>query len=151
VPAVTARFAATDYPSGPMAEQVEQRHLVLILARNFASRLATPVWLVDAEGTVIYFNEGAETVLGRRFIEGRGMPASEWSTMFSPFDEAGNPVAYDELPLGIAIREGRPHHANLQIEGADGIHRHISVTAFPLFAHADECLGALAIFWEIPV
>jgi hypothetical protein len=24
------------------------------------------------------------------------------------------------------------------------------VTAFPLFAHEDECLGAIAIFWETP-
>jgi PAS domain-containing protein len=131
-----------------MAEQVAQRHLVLILARNFASRLATPVWLVDADGTVIYFNEGAEAVLGRRFVEGRGMPASEWSTMFSPLDERGNPVPYERLPLGIAIAEGRADHQDLDIEGADGVGRRIGVTAFPLFAHPDECLGALAIFWE---
>jgi PAS domain-containing protein len=133
-----------------MAEQAAQRHLVLILARNFASRLATPVWLVDAEGTVIYFNEGAEAVLGRRFVEGRGMPASEWSTMFHPVDERGNAVPYDRLPLGIAIAEGRAEHQNLEIQGADGVGRRIGVTAFPLFAHADECLGALAIFWERP-
>jgi PAS domain-containing protein len=133
-----------------MVEQVEQRHLVFILARSFASRLATPVWLVDADGTVIYFNEAAEAVLGRQFIEGRGMPASEWSTMFSPIDESGNPVPYERLPLGIAISEGRPNHQDLEIEGADGVDRRIGVTAFPLFAHADECLGALAIFWERP-
>jgi PAS domain-containing protein len=131
-----------------MAEQVAQRHLVLILARNFASRLATPVWLVDAEGTVIYFNEGAEAVLGRRFIEGRGMPASEWSRMFTPLDEGGNPVPYERLPLGIAISEGRPDHADLQIKGADEVDRRIAVTAFPLFAHPGESVGALAIFWE---
>jgi PAS domain-containing protein len=131
-----------------MAEQVAQRHLVLILARNFASRLATPVWLVDADGTVIYFNEGAEAVLGRRFVEGRGMPASEWATMFSPLDESGNPVPYERLPLGIAIAEGRADHQDLEIKGADGVDRRIGVTAFPLFAHPEECLGALAIFWE---
>jgi PAS domain-containing protein len=133
-----------------MAEQVEQRHLVLILARSFASRLATPVWLVDAEGTVIYFNEAAEAVLARRFIEGPGMPASEWSTMFTPLDERGNLVPYERLPLGIAISEGRADHQDLDIKGADGVDRRLGVTAFPLFAHPGECLGALAIFWERP-
>jgi PAS domain-containing protein len=132
-----------------MAERIEQRHLVLILARNFASRLATPVWLVDAEGTVIYFNEAAEAVLGRPFIEGRDMPAEEWSTMFSPIDAAGQPVPYERLPLGVAIREGRPDHAELGIRSLDGTERTIGVTAFPLFAHPEECLGAIAIFWEM--
>jgi len=30
------------------------------------------------------------------------------------------------------------------------VSRAIEVTAFPLFAHADECVGAVAIFWEHP-
>jgi PAS domain-containing protein len=131
-----------------MAEELEQRHLVLILARNFASRLATPVWLVDVEGAVVYFNEAAEAILGRRFTEGRGWPAAEWSTFFKPRDAEGNVVPYEELPLGVAIREGRPDHADLQIHDAEGAEHRIGVTSFPLFAHPGECLGAIAIFWE---
>jgi PAS domain-containing protein len=133
-----------------MAERIEQRDLVLILARNFASRLATPVWLVDAEGTVIYFNEAAEAVLGRRFVEGRGMPAEEWAPMFSPIDVTGRPVPYERLPVAVALREGRPDHADIGITSLDGTRHTIGVTAFPLFAHPDECLGAIAIFWEMP-
>jgi PAS domain-containing protein len=133
-----------------MAERIEQRHLVLILARNFASRLATPVWLVDAEGTVIYFNEAAEAVLGRRFVEGSGMPAEEWAPMFSPIDAMGQPVPYERLSVAVALREGRPDHADIGITSLDGTHRSIAVTAFPLFAHPGECLGAIAIFWEMP-
>jgi PAS domain-containing protein len=131
-----------------MAEQLEQRHLLLILARNFASRLATPIWLVDVEGTVLYFNEAAEGILGRRFVEGRGWPAEEWSEFFTPRDADGNVVPYEDLPLGVAIREGRPDHADLFIHDAEGGEHRIGVTSFPLFAHADELLGAIAIFWE---
>jgi PAS domain-containing protein len=131
-----------------MSEQLEQRPLLLILARNFASRLATPAWLVDVEGTVIYFNEAAEAILGRRFVEGRGWPAAEWSTFFQPRDDEGNVVHYESLPLGVAIREGRPDHAELHIRDAAGAEHRIGVTSFPLFAHADELLGAIAIFWE---
>ena len=36
----------------------------------------------------------------------------------------------------------------LRIKSIDGTERRIEVTAFPLFAHADECVGAVAIFWE---
>jgi PAS domain-containing protein len=133
-----------------MADGATQHHLVLILARDFASRLATPVFLVDAEGSVIYFNEGAERVLGRRFMEGSGMDANEWSTVFSPTDDDGNPVELTDLPLGVAIIERHPDHRMLRIKSVDGTQRRIEVTAFPLFAHKDECLGAIAVFWEIP-
>jgi len=133
-----------------MATQAAQHHLVLILARDFASRLATPVFLVDVRGAVIYFNEAAERVLGRRYIEGGGMEAEEWSTLFEPSDDDGNPIELTDLPLGVAILERHPDHRMLRIRSIDGTERRIEVTAFPLFAHEDECLGAIAIFWETP-
>jgi len=34
------------------------------------------------------------------------------------------------------------------ITSADGIDREISVTGFPLFAHADEFVGIMTIFWR---
>lgn len=125
-----------------------QRNLVLILARDFASRLATAVFLVDAQGTLIYYNEAAEHVLGRPYVEGQTMGASEWSTVFHPVDVDGSPLALEGLPLGVAIAERHPAHKRLWIEGQDGIRRAIEVTAFPLFAHADDMVGAMAIFWE---
>jgi PAS domain-containing protein len=120
----------------------------MILARNLTSRLASPVWVVDGTGTVVYFNEAAEAILGRRFLEGSGMPAEEWSTLFQPVDEDGNPVPYERLPLALAIRKGYPDHQTLTIRSADGVLRKIEATAFPLCAHPDECVGAVAIFWE---
>ena len=125
-----------------------QRSLLMIMARDFASRLATAVFLVDPEGTLVYFNEAAERVLGQEFVEGRSVPAREWSTTFSPEDENGKPVPLASLPLGDALTERVPAHRAIRIVGADGVSRGIEVTAFPLFAHADECVGAVAIFWE---
>ena len=108
------------------------------------------MFLVDVRGTVIYFNEAAERVLGRRYIEGGGMEADEWSTLFAPSDDDGNPIELNALPLGVAILERHPDHRMLRIRSTDGTERRIEVTAFPLFAHEDECLGAIAIFWETP-
>jgi len=127
---------------------VPQRNLLLILARDFASRLATATFLVDPEGNLIYFNEAAERVLGEPFVEGRAMAAAEWSTAFSPVDEAGDPVPLESLPLGVALTRHEPAHAFLRIVGIDGIARRIEVTGLPLFAHAGEFVGAIAIFWE---
>jgi PAS domain S-box-containing protein len=131
-----------------VAASPPQRNLILILARNFASRLATAVFLVDAEGRVIYFNEAAERLLGQRFVEGHGMAPEEYAKLFQPTDEDGNPLPILETPLGIAITRQEPEHARLTIRGADGVTRPIEATAFPLLAHTDQRVGAIAIFWE---
>jgi PAS domain-containing protein len=109
------------------------RRLALVLARSFAAQLATAVFLVDAEGTVIYFNEAAERLLGQRFIEGAGM-AAEWSTRYRPRDSEGHPVPLESLALGVTMLKREPAHEVLTILGADGVDRRIEVAAFPLFA-----------------
>ena len=35
-----------------------------------------------------------------------------------------------------------------RITSVDGVERDVAVTAFPLFAHADEFVGIVAIFWR---
>ena len=124
-----------------------QRNLVLILARDFASRLATAVVLVDANGALIYFNEAAERVLGRKYVEGQEVGIVEWAASLTPCDEHGTVLSLRELPLGVAIDRREPAHSSFWVEVYDG-KRLIEVTAFPLFATADEMVGAMAIFWE---
>ena len=127
-----------------------QHDLILILARDLTSRLATPAFVVDVAGTLVYFNEAAEPVLGRPYAEAGELAAGEWATEWEPTDLDGQPVALEDLPLGIAFREGRAAHRPLRITGGDGISREIEVTAFPLCARPDLILGAIAIFWEHP-
>ena len=42
----------------------EQKSLVLILAREFASQLAMPTFIVDGGGSLVFYNEAAETIIG---------------------------------------------------------------------------------------
>ena len=133
-----------------MADLPPQRHLILILARNFASRLATAVFLVDEKGRVIFFNEAAEDLLGTRFEEGHGMSAEEYTKLFRPADERGQGLGPPDTPLGIAVNRQEPSHGPLTITGADGTTRRIEATAFPLLAHAGDLVGAIAFFWERP-
>ena len=114
------------------AGRAEQHHLVLILARDFASRLATPVFLVDAEGSVIYFNEAAERVLGRRFIEGVGMGADGVEHgVRTHRRRRGTRSRCTDLPLGVAILERHPDHRMLRIRSLDGTERRIEVDRLP--------------------
>lgn len=125
-----------------------EKDLTLILARDLSSRLAVPCFLVNPEGTLIFYNEPAERVLGRRFGESGELSQEEWGTFFTPLDLEGNKVPVEELPLSIALSERRAAHRPLMITGLNGTDRAIAVTAVPLMPHPGELVGALAIFWE---
>ena len=126
-----------------------QKNLVLILAREFASKLATPVFVADAEGELVFYNEPAEAILGRTFGEAGAMRADAWAALFSVEHFDGSPVALTEMPAGTALLERRPAHDTFRLTGLDGRKRAISVTALPLFAHLDELVGVFALFWEL--
>lgn len=125
-----------------------QQPIELILLRHLASRLAVPVFVVDASGDMIYFNEPAEAVLGRRFNEVREMPFEEWTTAFLPSGE-GQLLDISEIPLVAALRERAPAHRELDIRDAHGASRRIGVTAFPIESSDRRQLGAVAMFWEV--
>jgi len=120
----------------------------LILMKQVASYLAVPIFLVDPAGTLLYYNEPAEFLLGERYDETGEMPLEEWGTVFSPTDRSGMPLAPEALPLAIAVQQGHPAHGQISITGLDGVARHLSVTAFPLVGQSNRNLGAVAIFWE---
>jgi PAS domain-containing protein len=124
-----------------------QKNLLLILARDVASKLATPMFVVDADGTLVFFNEAAERVLGQTFADAGEMRKEEWSTVYEPVDDAGNRIPFEQLPLGIALMEGQPCHRTFRIKGADGVTRALASTAIPLLAHQDDIVGGVALFW----
>ena len=128
-----------------------QKEIELILARQLASYLVMPIFIVDPRGNLIYYNEPAELILGRHFEETGEMPVEQWSTLFKPMDSAGKPLAPESQPLVIALTQHSPAHRDMWIEGLDGVRRLIEVTAFPINGQAERYLGALAIFWEVKV
>lgn len=121
----------------------------IILTRQLAAYLSVPVFLVDPKGNLLFYNEPAEIVLGRRFDETGVMPAQEWSSVFTVVDDSGQAVPPSDLPLMIALTKRRPAHARFFIKGLDGAVRHVEVAAIPISGLQDEFLGAVAIFWEV--
>jgi PAS domain-containing protein len=128
--------------------ETRQKHLVLILAREFASNLATPAAIADDEGRLVFFNEAAEEIVQSSFAEVGEMPFEEWVRPFAPRTSAGEWLSFERTPAGTALYERRPVHERLRVTSVDGIERQIEVTAFPLFAHADEFVGVVIIFWR---
>jgi PAS domain-containing protein len=128
---------------------VAQHEVELILMKQVASYLAMPVFLVDPKGSLLYYNEPAEDILGQRYDETGEMPVEEWGTVFHPTDRDGMPLALEELPLVTAMQRRRPAHGDFWIRGLDGATRHIAVTAFPMIGLGRRELGSVALFWEL--
>jgi PAS domain-containing protein len=124
------------------------KHLVLILARELASNLATPTLIADDQGRLVFYNEAAEEVLGGPFAESGEMKIDDWSAGFSPRTRDQKPAPPERRPTRIAFDERRASHEQFWITSLDGVDREVGVTAFPLFAHADEFVGIMAIFWR---
>jgi PAS domain-containing protein len=104
-----------------------QKHLVLILAREVASNLATPALIADAEGRLVYYNEAAEEVIGRTFAEAGEMRLDEWTASFDPrtLDDA-EPLPARRTPSRIALDERRPAHERFRIRSRDGAERQVA-------------------------
>jgi len=127
-----------------------QKEIELILLRQWASHMARAIWVMGPYGELLYYNEPAEPILGRRFEEAGPMPAEELAEMFETTAEDGSPLGTDDLPIYIALTKRRPVHRPFGIVGLDdGISRWIDVLAFPIEGQGGRNLGAVAIFWEI--
>lgn len=127
----------------------QQKQLLLILAREFTSNLSTPALIADAEGTLVFYNEAAEAVVGKRFSETGELPLEEWLQTFEPRTSDSEPLPAERRPAHIAFVERRPAHERYLVTSADGVEREVEVTAFPLYAHTEEFIGIVAIFWRV--
>jgi PAS domain-containing protein len=125
-----------------------QQPIEMILLRQLAEHLAIPVWVIDAEGDLVFFNEAAEPTLGLRADDVDQMPYAAWTVGFNPRDLKGNVVPGESLPPVKALREKKPQHDTLEITGADGVARQIVITAFPLTGGHGDVMGSVTMFWE---
>ena len=120
----------------------------IILNRQLADCLSIPVFITDTAGNLIFYNEPAEEILGKRFEETGEMPVEEWATVFKPLDEKGNVLAPEELPLVKTLKDESPYHMSFIIESLKGQLQNISVTSYPIISRTGKFLGAVAIFWK---
>jgi PAS domain-containing protein len=131
-------------------EQIAQKSLPLILAREFAANLATPMVLMDERGSLVFFNEPAEQIIGQTHAEVGELGPDEWGRLFKVERIDGTPIQVEKTPAGVTLAERRPAHDTLAFTTIDGIRHEIAVTAFPLLGREEELVGVVSVFWENP-
>jgi PAS domain-containing protein len=122
--------------------------LPLILARELAANLATPMFLIDNEGTLVFYNEAAELMLGKTHAEMGPVSANEFGAMLNMAELDGTPLRRRDSPAGVAFLQREPAHKTLLATALDGTRRRVEATAYPLFGRTGDMHGVLAVFWE---
>jgi hypothetical protein len=128
--------------------QVSGPSLPLILARELAANLATPMFLINGEGTLVFFNEAAELLLGKSYAEVGGITANEFGTMLDLGHPDGTPMRRRDSPAGVAFYKREPTHQTVLATTLGGSRGLFEVTAYPLFGHVGEMHGVLTVFWQ---
>jgi PAS domain S-box-containing protein len=129
-------------------ERIAHKSLPVILAREFASNLATPLAVIDENGTLVFFNEPAERIIGQTHAELGDLPEEEWRARFQAERGDGTQISADEMPTSVARRLRRPAHETLHFTMLDGQRRTLSVTAIPMLGREQDVAGVVVVFWE---
>ena len=126
------------------------RSLPLILARELATNLSTPMFLLDAAGTLVFFNEAAERLIGRTFAELGEIPGLEFGELLELRELDGAPMRRRDSPAGVAFFERRPAHKRVRCDVLRRRRpRQVQATAYPLVGAADELHGVVTVFWQL--
>ena len=96
----------------------------IILTRQLAAYLSVPHFLVDPKGNLLFYNEPAEAILGRRFDETGEIPLEEWWSAFTRSDDEGKPMQPEDHPLMITLTEKRPTYKRYRTRGLNGERDH---------------------------
>jgi PAS domain-containing protein len=131
-----------DRPTAP-----GQQSLQLILARNLISTLSTAAFLVDTASTVVFYNDAAADFIGMRYEETGKVALSVWREALDPADEDGRAIADDDMPISVALRDGRPVHRTAVVRVAGTEPRGAELLALPLIGPEGNFEGAVGVFW----
>jgi len=108
--------------------------------------LPTALYVTDAAGRIIYFNEAAAALWGCR----PKLHSDQWCGSWRLFWPDGTPLPHDECPMAVALKEGRPNRGRGAIaERPDGTR--VPFMAFPTPFHdgAGTLIGAVNVLVDM--
>ncbi len=126
-----------------------QQPIEMILLRLWASYIAVPMWITDSDGNLVFYNEPAEALVGRRFDEAGEIKAADLASVFVTSDLNDEPLPVTEIPTWVALTDRIPAHRKLRFRAFDGSWRNIELSALPIEGQGGRLLGSLSAFWEI--
>ena len=132
-------FSATAHAQATLSER-ERRF------RELLSALPAAIYTTDAEGRLTYYNDTAAELWGHRPQLG----TSEWCGSWKLFWADGTPMAHNECPMAIALKEDRPVRGmEAACERPDGTRVPFVPYPTPLHDEAGKLIGAVNMLVDI--
>jgi PAS domain S-box-containing protein len=118
----------------------EQRLRVLL------EGLPAAIYMTDAEGRIIFFNQAAVDFSGRTPTLG----TDEWCVTWKLYRPDGTPMPHEECPMAIALKEGRPiRDAEAIAERPDGTRVPFIPYPTPIFDADGKLTGAINMLVDV--
>jgi PAS domain S-box-containing protein len=111
-----------------LTAEVDARKRAVAAEENFRELLEglpAAVYTTDAEGTLTYFNRASVEMCGHTPVVGR----DKWCVSWRLRAADGTPLAHDECPMAIALKENRP------IRGVEAMVERPDGTLVPMLPH----------------
>jgi PAS domain S-box-containing protein len=111
----------------------------------FLDTLGVAVYATDAQGGITYFNEAAIALWGRR-------PdlAQRWCGSWRLYWPDGRPMAHDECPMAVALKEDRPIRGQeAELERLDGTRAVFMAYPTPFHDDAGRMTGAVNVLVDV--
>jgi PAS domain S-box-containing protein len=112
---------------------------------DFLDALGVAVYTTDAEGGITYFNEAAATLWGRLPELGEA-----WCGSWRLYWTDGRPMAHDECPMAVALKEDRPIRGQeAELERPDGTRGVFVAYPTPLHDDGGRMVGAVNVLVDV--
>src|SRR5882724_12111118 len=137
--------AVVDCPQKPVPSDHELRSREHFY-RKLLEALPAAIYTTDPAGRVTFYNQAAVALAGRRPTLG----SDRWCVSWRLFWPDGTPMAHDESPMAIALREDRAiRGTELIAERPDGVRIPILPYPTPLHDEAGNLVGAVNMLVEV--
>ncbi len=114
--------------------------------RELLDALPAAVYTTDAEGCITYYNDAAAALWGHRPPLG----SSQWCGSWKLFWPDGAPMAHEECPMAVALKENRPvRGSEAAAERPDGTRVPFIPYPTPLHDENGRLLGAVNMLVDI--
>jgi PAS domain S-box-containing protein len=133
-----------DITQRKLAEQIlkesEERFRKLVMG------LPAAVYSCDARGRITFYNDIATRLWGRAPEIGHDM----WSGSWKIFRPDGSPIPFDNSPMALALKEGKPIMGKeIIVERPDGSRANVLAHPQPQFGLSGEVVGAINTLIDI--
>jgi PAS domain S-box-containing protein len=114
--------------------------------REILDALPVALYTTDAEGRITYYNEAAVEMSGRRPAIGE----DKWCVTWKLFWPDGTPLAHDECPMAVALKEKRAVRGTEAVaERPDGSRVPFIPYPTPLFDGDGQMTGAVNVLVDV--